>query len=308
MLTLTILHVPGVGVLIFRLRQSLLWIVAATSIAACDRTADVAGDVVDDFGRRVALTEPAQRVVSLSPAITELLFAIGAGTRVVGRTQFDKYPPAVAEIPDVGDGLDPNIERVVARRPDLVVFYASNANERAIGRLTDIGIASVSIRLDSLNSVARGARLLGSLTGTAQRAESVARDFETRRDSALRAPRPALTARVLILAWDNPPIIIGARSFLSELVELAGGENVFADVDAPSATVAVETIAERDPDVIVFFAEDAPTFAERPEWQTIPAARGRKFVFLEGSEFEYPSPRAFQALQTLRGALSEVVR
>jgi len=150
--------------------------------------------------------------------------------------------------------------------------------------------------------------MLGRLTGTALRADSVARAFEAERDSALRVPPPASTPRVLILAWDNPPIIIGARSFLSELVQLAGGENVFDDVNAPSATVAVETIVERNPDAIVFFAEDAPTFAQRPEWQTIPAVRGRRFVFLEGSEFEYPSPRAFRALERLRAGLAEVVR
>ena len=292
----------------FCLRQSLLVIVAAAVVACGERSAVVTGEVVDDLGRRVTLSAPARRVVSLSPAITELLFAIGAGDLVVGRTQFDKYPPGVADIADVGDGLDPNIERVVARRPDLVALYASNANEQAMRRLTDMGIATVSIRLDSLTSVARGARMLGRLTGTALRADSVARAFEAERDSALRVPPPASTPRVLILAWDNPPIIIGARSFLSELVQLAGGENVFDDVNAPSATVAVETIVERNPDAIVFFAEDAPTFAQRPEWQTIPAVRGRRFVFLEGSEFEYPSPRAFRALERLRAGLAEVVR
>jgi iron complex transport system substrate-binding protein len=189
-----------------------------------------------------------------------------------------------------------------------VALYASLANDRAVRRLGDMGIATVSIRLDSLASVARGARLLGRLTGATRRADSVAREFEVARDSALRVPRPASPPRVLILAWDNPPIIIGARSFLSELVQLSGGENVFDDMDAPSATVAVEAIAERNPDAIVFFAEDAPSFAERPEWQTIPAVRGRRFVFLEGSEFEYPSPRAWRALATLRAALAEVMR
>ena len=138
----------------FRAYQPLIWSVVAAGVVACsNRATEGAGDVVDDLGRHVSLRGPATRVGSLSPATTELLFAIGAGNSVVGRTQWGKYPPPVADIPSVGDGLDPNIETVVARRPDLVVFYASNANTLAIQRLADIGIVSVSIRMDSLASV-----------------------------------------------------------------------------------------------------------------------------------------------------------
>lgn len=293
----------------FRAFQPLIWSVVAAGVVACsNRAPEGAGDVVDDLGRHVALPGPATRVVSLSPATTELLFAIGAGNRVVGRTQWDKYPPAVTDIPSVGDGLDPNIETVVDRRPDLVVFYASNANTLAIQRLADIGIASVSLRLDSLASVPRGARLLGRLMHRVASADSLAQAFEAQRDSARGSPHPASNVRVVILAWDNPPIIIGAQSFLSELLDLAGAENVFRDVDAPSAPVTIETIAERDPDLILFFADEAPGFTRRPEWQTVDAVRNRRFVFVQGSEFEYPSPRAFQAAQTLRRALMEATR
>ena len=293
----------------FRAYQPLIWSVVAAGVVACsNRATEGAGDVVDDLGRHVTLPDPATRVVSLSPAITELLFAIGAGNSVVGRTQWDKYPPAVADIPSVGDGLDPNIETVAARRPDLVVFYVSNANTLAIQRLADLGIPTVSIRLDSIASVVRGASLLGRLTGTTQRADSLVRIFEAQRDSALNAPRPDLAVRVLILSWDNPPIIIGAKSFLSELVTLAGGDNVFGDVDAPSAPVTIESIVERDPDLIVLFSDDAPGFADRPEWQTVAAVRDRRFVFLQGSEFEYPSFRAFEAVRKLRGLLAKAAR
>lgn len=280
-----------------------------TVLAACvDGGADRTGSVIDDLGTTVSLQAPARRVVSLSPAITELLFALGTGHGVVGRTQWDKYPAAVADIPSVGDGLDPNVERIVALQPDLVAFYASSANTQAIRRLTDIGIPSVSIRLDSLASVARAARLLGRLTDTNERADSLIHVFEARRDSALRFADPPVGSRVLILSWDNPPIVIGALSFLSQLVELAGGENVFADVDAPHATVTIETIAERNPDVIILFAEDTPAFVRRPEWQAVEAVRRRRFVSLEGSEFEYPSLRAFGAVRTLRRELAEVER
>ena len=293
----------------FRTSSLALWIATATGLIGCGREpATHDGGVVDDLGRSVRLERPAQRIVSLSPAITELLFAIGAGGRVVGRTQWGKYPAAVADVPNVGDGLNPNVEALVARRPDLVAFYASNANEQVIDRLTAIGIPSVSVRLDSLASVSRAARVLGALAGVAGRADRLADAFDAQLDSARRAPRPPRGHRVAILTWDNPPIIIGAGSFLSELVDLAGSRNVFDDIPGPSATVAIETIAARDPDVFLTFSEGLPAFAERPEWQTIAAVRRRRFVHAIGSEFEYPSPRALEAVRRLREALEAVPR
>ena len=295
--------------MVFSVQHKLLYVVTAIGATACS-SRDVGGDggVVDDIGRTVALETPARRVVSLLPPITELLFAIGAESTVVGRTQWDKYPPSAVDVPIVGDAFDPNVERIVAQRPDLVAMYASSANGQAIQRLSDLGIPTVSIRMDSLASVVRGASLLGRLTGTAERADSLVRIFEAEHDSALNAPRPDLAVRVLILSWDNPPIVIGARSFLSELVTLAGGDNVFSDVDAPSAPVTIESITVRDPDLVLVLGDDAAAFADRPEWQTVAAVRHRRFVFLQGSEFEYPSFRAFDAVRKLRGMLTEAAQ
>ncbi len=294
--------------MVFSPRNKLLYIATAIGATACNNPEMGGGGVVDDLGRTVVLEVPARRIVSLLPPITELLFVIGAESSVVGRTQWDKYPPSVVNVPNVGDAFDPNVELVVAQRPDLVAMYASSANEQAIQRLADLGIPTVSIRMDSLASVVRGASLLGRLTGTAQRADSLVRIFEAERDSALNAPRPDLAVRVLILSWDNPPIVIGAKSFLSELVTLAGGDNVFSDIDAPSAPVTIESIVERDPDLVLILGDDAPSFADRPEWQTVAAVRDRRFVFLLGSEFEYPSFRAFEAVRKLRGLLAEAAQ
>jgi iron complex transport system substrate-binding protein len=295
--------------LFFSAQRRLSYIATAITATACS-SSDVGGEggVDDDVGRTVTLEAPARRVVSLLPPITELLFAIGAESAVVGRTQWDTYPPSVVDVPIVGDAFDTNVERVVAQRPDLVAMYASSANEQAIQRLSDLGIPTVSIRMDSLASVVRGAMLLSRLTGTAQRADSLVRIFEAEHDSALHAPRRDLAVRVLILSWDNPPIVIGARSFLSELVTLAGGENVFGDIDAPSAPVTIESITVRDPDLVLILGGAAPAFADRPEWRTVAAVRNRRFVFLQGSEFEYPSFRAFDAVRELRRMLIEATQ
>jgi iron complex transport system substrate-binding protein len=269
-------------------------------VVACSSRPTTDGEVRDHAGAGVALDGPARRIVSLSPALTELLFTLGAGDRVVGRTRWGQDPEAVLSIPSVGDGLNPNIEAVVAREPDLVLFYLSPSNSVAIKRLNGLGIATASVRLDGLADLVRAARLVGTLVD-ANTVDSVLVAFETRLE--------AVTARgderptVLLLAWDNPPIAIGAASFQSEIVERAGGRNVFADEARPSLPVSIETIAAREPDVVLLTGGEEPTFADAPEWQAVRAIRERRFVVVEGTQFAHPSFRAPDAIRELRRAL-----
>lgn len=259
----------------------------------------------DDLGRPIALTGPAQRIVSLSPSTTEILFAIGAGPHVVGRTRWGDYPPAAAAVPSVGDGLDPNVELVVARHPDLVVFYASPANDRALAQLGALGIATASIKLDRLDDLPGAARLLGRLTGTAPRADALADSLMRELDSA-RAARPAATRRAAVIVWDNPPIVIGAGSFLTELLALAGTRNAFADVTGPSAPTSVEAVSARDPDLLLVLGPGVPVALRGPQWRSVGAVRRRRVVSVSGSEFERPSFRALVAVRELEAAIARL--
>ncbi|MFQ6046626.1 MAG: ABC transporter substrate-binding protein [Gemmatimonadales bacterium] len=247
------------------------------------------------------------RIVSLSPALTELVFALGAGDRLVGRTRWGNAPPEALEVPSVGDGLNPNVEAIVARRPDLVVFYAAASNQSAVERLRALDISTLSIRLDRLDDLARAARRLGDVLGIRARADSLV----ARLDGELAGVRAEGTSgpSVLVLAWENPPIVIGARSFLSEIVELAGARNAFGDLERPSAKVGLETIAARNPDVVlVVGGSEVPALADRGEWQAIEAVRERRFVAVDGTEFAWPSFRAPQAVMRLRGALERLAQ
>ena len=289
-------------------RAHLAGLVGLAAVPACRREARVARDgalvVTDDAGRRVELTAPARRIVSLSPAVTELLFALGAGERVVGRTTWCDFPPAARAVPSVGDGLNPNIEAVAARRPDLVVLYRSPLNETAARQLERLGIAAALVRQDRLEDVARAARLLGRLTGVGAAGDSLAASLER----FLAAPRPAPHVRVAFVVWDAPPIVIGGGSYLDQLATLAGADNVFHDVGSATATVAIETIAARDPDAIVVLRDSAPAappgFAGRREWQAIRAVRERRFLYLTGSLYGRPSPRAPDAVAGFRRLLA----
>lgn len=293
-------------------RTHLAGLLTLAAVAACargERTAAQRGvAITDDAGRRVTLAAPARRIVSLSPAITELLFALGAGDRVVGRTTWCDYPPAAEAVPNVGDGLNPNVEAVAARHPDLVVLYPSQVNETAARQLERLGIAAVVVRQDRLQDVARAARLLGFLTGREAAGDSIAGVISR----GMAAPAAPLGTRLAVVVWDNPPMVIGGGSYLDELATLAGAENVFRDVRSASATVALETIATRDPDVIVLLRDTAssepPRIARRPEWQAIRAVRERRFVQLTGSLFGRPGPRAAAAVAEVRRLLREVGR
>ena len=244
----------------------------------------------------------AHRIVSLLPSFTEILFDIGAGDHLVGRTTWCDYPPAAKAVPSVGDGIPPNIEAVVARKPDLVVLYKSGPNVTAAQQLERIpGVHAVLVSLDRLEDVGPAARTLGRLTGREEQADSLA----TAMDSLAARPPPPATASLVYVVWDNPPIVIGRGSYLHQIAELAGARNVFADLRAPSGQVSLETIAARNPDWIAILSDSevTPGFAKRPEWRAIPAVRAGHFLLLPGSLFGRPGPRSAQAVAELQRLL-----
>jgi len=273
------------------------------ALAACGRPAPrSATRVVDDAGDTVAVRVPVRRIVSLIPATTELLFAIGAGDRVVGRSTWCDYPAAAKQVPNLGDGMNPNVEAILATRPDLVVLYNSAQHAGVAARLRRVGIPALRINTDALADVGRVGRLLGRLTGRSGSADSMAATFDT----ALAAAAAASTGRrpsVLLLVWEEPPMTIGRGSFLSELVDRAGGQNLFDDVTASAGPVSIEAVAARDPDFIFTTTDGPSAFARRPEWQVVRAVRERRFIRVTGSEFNRPSPRAPAAIRELAARL-----
>ena len=257
--------------------------------------------VTDDAGRRVTLAAPARRVVSLLPSFTEIVFAIGAGDRLVGRTTWCDYPPEALAVPSVGDGMPPSVEAVAARHPDLVVLYRSGPNVAAAEQLERLRIRTVLFDLNRLEQLGPVTRRLGKLAGREAPAESLA----TEMDRVVSQPPAPSTQSLAFIVWDNPPIVIGAGSYLDRLAALAGARNVFHDIGSPSAQVSIETIAARDPDFVAVLSDSAvsPRYASRPEWRVVRAVRRGRFVFLPGQLFGRPGPRVAQAIRELRRRL-----
>lgn len=279
----------------------------AATLVGCGSRPAASGPLVlvDDAGDTVRLAQPAVRVASLAPSTTELLFALGAGSRVVGRTTWCDWPPEASAVTNLGDGLSPNVEAILGVRPDLVVLYRSPRNATAAAHLRALGVPTVQLRTDSFEDFARNTELLGRALGLD---DSAARLNATLREGLARVSRRGREGpRVLVLAWDQPPMTIGRGSFQHELVELAGGRNIFGELDAPSAPVSLEAIAARDPDLVLTTSE-APAFAERPEWRVVRAVREHRFVVLRGSEYSRPGPRAPDAIARLSAAFDSLAR
>ncbi|HTL06104.1 MAG TPA: helical backbone metal receptor [Gemmatimonadales bacterium] len=288
-----------------RLRSCILLLAVACRTAPSTRP----GELVDDSGVTTSLAAPPRRVVSLIPATTELVFALGAGDRLVGRTTWCDYPAAAAQVPDLGNGIDPNIEAVVAAKPDLVLLYKSGANRGAAERLRALGIPTLELATDRIADIDRLIGLLGRALGVPQAAESLA--VVTDRDLAAASRPPdsgSAPPSVFILVWDRPAMTLGRGSFLTEILQRAGARNLFDDLATSSAQVSIEAVAARDPDYILVTSAEDPAIASRPEWRVVRAVRERRFLRVRGSEFNRPSPRVGLAVRELRAALAALPR
>jgi ABC-type Fe3+-hydroxamate transport system substrate-binding protein len=266
---------------VFRFQGWLLAIVVV--LAACSAPARDGKPTVaprDDFGAEIMFGQRPKRIVSLNPTTTELLFAIGASDRLVGRSQWDVFPDSARFIPDVGQALRPNVEAIIAVHPDLVLLYASADNRGAFDRLRQAGIQTVAFKIDSIAHFERDTRLIGRMTGDSVRAnalvDSVHATLERVRAATAELQRPS----VFIHAWDRPIIAIGGGSFLSQLLDIAGGRNVYADIAGPSATVTLEDVIQRNPYYVFASPVSAPKMRASESWKTVPAIRdGRLLVY-----------------------------
>ena len=280
-----------------------------TAGAACsgERARGGALVIVDDAGDTVRLAAVPRRIVSLIPATTELLFAMGQGSRLVGRSQWCDYPAEAARIPSLGDGITPNLEAVLGARPDLVVLYHSGQNGAAAARLRSLGVPAIRVRTDLLADVPRLAALFGRVLDAGAAADSLVQSFETELAAAT-VPPPSDPPSIFLLVWDQPPMTVGSGSYLTELIQRAGGRNTYADLPTSSGQISVESAAARDPDAILTSNAALPAFAERPEWQVVRAVRERRFVHAPGSEYSRPGPRAPAAIRQLAAQLAALPR
>jgi iron complex transport system substrate-binding protein len=260
--------------------------------------AHAALSVTDDTGTAVTLDAPAQRIVSLAPHTTELLFAAGGGARIVGAVSYSDYPPQARAIPRVGDNKALDLERIVALKPDLIVVWRHGNALQQLDRLRDLHVPLYFSDPRKLDDIPATIDKLGTLLGTSSVAARASDAF--RRDLAnLRtryASRPAVS--VFYQVWDHPLMTLNGDSVMNEVIGLCGGHNVFADLKPLVPTVSTEAVLAANPEVIVT-AKAGETRPEHPlptldawrKWPSITAvARGNLFG-IDGDLINRPTPR-----------------
>jgi iron complex transport system substrate-binding protein len=265
----------------------------------------------------VSAQAPPSRVVSLVPALTEMVFAIGAGNRVVAVSSYDDDPPEVKKLPRVGALLDPDVERIIALRADLVLLYGSQTD--LIAQLTRASIPYFEYRHGGLDNVTGTLRALGKRLGRSQQADELARGIEGRLAALRRRTATLPTPRVMLVFSRERGTLrniyaSGGRGFLHQMLEAAGGVNVFADINAESVQASTELILARAPDVILELRPtDIPApdeqAAEMRSWRTlasIPAVRNNRLHFLPGRSYVVPGPRVAEGAEAMAQLLHGV--
>jgi len=265
-----------------------------------------------------ATTQPrpaaAQRIVSLVPALTEMLFAIGAGPQVVAVSSYDEFPPEVKSLPKVGALLDPDMERILALRPDLVVSYGSQTDMQA--QLARAKIRVFSYRHAGLNGVFATLKDLGEAVGRTTDSERLAREIRSGLDAIQARVRGRPKPRTLLVFERDPEslrgvYVSGGVGFLHDMLGIAGGVNVFADVARESVQPSVETMLARAPEFILevratglLAAADVPQ-AKRV-WgalASVPAVQRGHIQILTGDHLVVPGPRVVQGTDAFARAL-----
>jgi iron complex transport system substrate-binding protein len=267
--------------------------------------------VSDDLSRDVKLVRPVERIVSLSPAATEILFAIGAGPKVVAGTDYDTYPEEAKKLPRIG-GFTPqsiNVEGILAHKPDLVV---AAPQKEVIAALEKFGIPVVALDPKSVNDVWKNIELLGQLTGCEEKARAVANDGGRLRwvDAQRFAKNLDPPPRVLFVLADEPLITSGDGTFVDEIITAAGGVNVFADVKESWPKVSEEQVLARGADVIICVEHTGGNgsvvperLKKRPGWDKLKAVKDGKVYAVDADLITRPGPRLVDGLAAVQKLL-----
>jgi iron complex transport system substrate-binding protein len=222
---------------------------ALLALACCASHAAIT--VQDDAGNSVVLARPAQRVISMAPHITELLFAAGGGERVVGAMNYSDYPEAAKRVPLVGSDAQIDLERVLALRPDLLVVWQSGNTARQLAQLKSLNIPIFYSEPKKLDDVATSLTRLGQLMGTEAAAQTAARDYRQKIASltATYAQRPQV--RVFYQIWEKPVFTLNGEHIVSDALRICGGSNVFAGLKVVAPSVSTEAVLKENPEALV---------------------------------------------------------
>jgi iron complex transport system substrate-binding protein len=256
--------------------------------------ASAAISVQDDYGNTVLLQKPAQRVISMAPHVTEMLFAAGGGERIVGAVSYSDYPEAAKRIPHIGDNRQVDMERVIAMKPDLLVVWLHGSSLRQVEQLRKLGIPLFYSQPQKLEDIPNSIIRLGQLLGTDKEAQQAASEL-LQKLVALRkqyANRPVV--RLFYQVWDKPLYTLNGQHIVSDAIRLCGGENIFAAMKITAPVVGIEAVLQENPEAIFGTAEKSSAEGGVNMWKRytmLTAVQRSNLFLLDGSLLNRAGPR-----------------
>lgn len=285
-----------------------LTLFGASTVHAQAQTADFPLSITDDSGFTTTFAAPPQRIVSLNPGLTEITFALGHGDSLAAVDTFSNYPPEASAIQTrLTTYPAPSVETILALQPDVVLSLSDP--DTSIAQMRDQGIPVLKFLPRDFDATVDTIRTLGRLYGSSDAGEAVATDMLARRDAVVSAVADAPRPRVyeeLDASDPDKPFVAGPNGFYGQLIDLAGGTNVFGDLPGDVGQVGAETIIQRDPEVIILTDADLPfnsqtpeMLAARPGWNTVSAVRNGAIYAVPAELYSTPGPRLVQGLEQL---------
>lgn len=283
-----------------------LALLAVASVPAASATGSIT--VVDDTGRSLTLPHVPRRIVSIAPGATEMLFAAGAGSRVIATVEFSDEPAEAKKVPRIGDSNAVDIERVVALHPDVVVVWEGGNNIGQIDRLEKLNVPLYRHRVSKLSDIPVSLRRLGRLADTRATANAAARDVEARLAALQRRyGQAAEKPTVLLEVWNRPIYTVGGSQMMTDSLRLCGARNVFEDLKEQGPSVDKEAVIGRDPQIIVAVAPPGVSQEWLAEWKrfgTLRAVRDGRLVPFEDQRLSRLGPSAVAGTEALCEAIN----
>lgn len=258
--------------------------------------------VVDDSGATVRLAQPAKRIVSLAPHVTENLFAAGAGERVVGTVDYSDYPEAAKKLQRVGGYSRVDLEAVAALKPDLVVAWQSGNAAAHVDKLRSLGLPLYVSQPNRIADVASEIERLGVLAGTGATGNAVAGQFRERLAGLQKRYSGRAPVRTFYQIWKQPLMTIGGKQIISDVVRLCGGENVFAALPTMAPTVTVEAVIAANPEAIIAsgMGDSRPEWLDDwKRWTSISAVARDNLFFVPPELIQRHTPRLLDGAERL---------
>lgn len=258
--------------------------------------------LTDDSGRPVTLAQPARRIITLAPHIVELLYAAGAGDRIVGAVEYSYFPEAAKNIPRIGDSAQLDLERIVAMKPDLIIVWQHGNAQRQLDRLLSLGVPVYYNEPRSLDDIARSIEQFGKLAGSEAVAQPAASEF-LRRGGELRARYSRLApVKVFYQIWNKPLMTVNGEHIISDMMRLCGGENVFAGLKQLVPVISTEAVLTANPEAIGGASAEVGNSGTLDNWKKWPrllaVARDNLFV-INGDLISRHTPRMLEGARIM---------